>query len=197
MKGKIYKIICKVNKDFCYFGSTIKTLNRRWMIHKSIYKRWKEGKRNNISTHEFYDKYGIENFSIQLIEELIFDKEGDLKKREQYYIDNFNCVNKQAAYTGLTKTEYNVKYCKENKKKIAERMVKYRKDNKEEIAEQRAKYRKDNKEELAERMVKYRKDNKEELSKKITCECGSIVSKWNLAQHKKSNKHQAYLKSLI
>jgi hypothetical protein len=172
MKGIVYKIICKVNKDFCYFGSTIYTLNRRWSKHKSHYKEWKEGKRkSNISTYEFYDKYGIENFEIELIEELDFDKKDGIKAHEQYYIDNFNCVNKQAAYTGLTKTEYLAKYRKENKEEIAEKNAKYRKENKEEISKKR--------------------------SIKITCECGSIVSKMNSATHKKSNKHQSYLKSLI
>jgi hypothetical protein len=175
MKGKIYKIVCKVDENFCYFGSTIHTLNKRWSEHKSNYKLWKEWKRKNMSTHEFYDKYGIENFEIELIEELDFDNIEELKIHEQYYINNFDCVNIYIAYTGLTKTEYQAEYKAE-----------YRKDNKEKIAEQNAKYRKENKEKISKKR-----------SIKITCECGSIVSKRNSATHKKSNKHQAYLKSLI
>ena len=124
MKGIVYKIICKVDKDFCYYGSTKETLNVRWKYHKRDYKCWKEGKTRNISTHEYYDKYGIENFNIELIEELEFEKEGELEKREQYYIDTFDCVNIRNAY-------------QKNKEKLAERKAEYYQKNKEELNEKR------------------------------------------------------------
>ena len=36
--------------------------------------------------------------------------------------------------------------------------------------------------------------NKEKLLKKVTCECGSIVSKQNLKQHLRSQIHRTYLR---
>ena len=158
MKGIVYKIICKLDENFCYIGSTIQTLNVRWIWHKNDYKGSK-----NMSTHKYYDKYGIEKFEIELIEEGEFNNVQELKKREQFYIDTFNCVNIKAAYTGLTNVEYDAKYYEKNKEKKKE----------------------------------YYQKNKEKLKEKITCECGSIVSKSVLARHKKSQKHINYLNSLI
>lgn len=171
MKGIVYKIVCKVDSEFCYYGSTIQTLNVRWNSHKKDYKRWKEGKGDNISTHEYYNKYGIENFNIELVEELEFEKEGELEKREQYYIDTFDCVNIRNAFTGLTKVEYKAEYYQKNKEKLAERKAEWYQKNKEELNEKR--------------------------KEKVPCVCGSIVSKNNLARHNKSQKHQNYLNSLI
>jgi len=167
MKGIVYKIICNVDPKFCYYGSTKDTLNRRWNRHKSDYKSWKEGKTYNMSTYEYYDKYGIENFEIELVEEIEISDIEELKVREQYYIDTFDCCNIYAAYTGLTRVEYDSKRREENKKEIAEHKAEYYQKNKKEILEK--------------------------AKEKTTCECGSIVSKSVLARHKKTQKHQSYL----
>ena len=42
------------------------------------------------------------------------------------------------------------------------------------------------------RQKKYYDENKEKINKKITCECGSIVSKHHMARHLRSLKHIAY-----
>lgn len=47
----------------------------------------------------------------------------------------------------------------------------------------------------------YREENREILLKKmkvkVTCECGSIVCKYNLNEHKQSKKHQKYINRTI
>ena len=52
---------------------------------------------------------------------------------------------------------------------------------------------------LIEKQKKYYLDNQERLKgkgkEKITCECGTISPRWNLARHKKSKKHQKLLVS--
>ncbi len=37
----------------------------------------------------------------------------------------------------------------------------------------------------------------EDRTKKITCECGAIVSKWNIARHKKTLKHIKFTECVI
>jgi len=53
-----------------------------------------------------------------------------------------------------------------------------------------------NKEEFKEKQKIHYEKNKEEILEKIECECGSVVCRVNLTRHKKSQKHQDYLKSL-
>ena len=61
-----------------------------------------------------------------------------------------------------------------------------------------------NKEEFIEKVKKYNEKNREKIlenqrekgKEKVECPCGSVVSRSNLSKHKKSLKHQNYLKSL-
>ena len=77
----------------------------------------------------------------------------------------------------------------DNKDKINEYYKKYRDENKEKIK----KYRDDNKEKIKENAKKYYEENKEKISEKITCECGSIVRKSDIAKHQKTLKHISFL----
>ena len=60
-------------------------------------------------------------------------------------------------------------------------------------------YREDNKEKIAEKKKEYNQDNKvqiaEKRGQKITCECGSKVRKADIARHRKTIKHQEWLKN--
>ena len=180
MIGRIYKIMCKEDKDFIYIGSTILSLNKRWNKHKSDYKRWKEGKKkNNISTHEYYDKYNIENFSIELIKEYKVCDEKHLKVYEQLWINKSKCVN--------IINSFHITYLSQKE---------YREKNKEVISKKKKKYNEKNKEVISKKNKEYREKNKKVISKKkkvkITCKCGSIVRKDNLSIHKKTKKHIQY-----
>jgi len=55
--------------------------------------------------------------------------------------------------------------------------------------EYRIKYCEENKEKISEMGRQYRKKSKEKISEKMTCECGSIFRKYDLARHKKTKKH--------
>lgn len=113
-------------------------------------------------------------------------------------------------------TKYDKDYRENNKEKIAEKNKKYRENNKEKLTENKKeyyfynkekitekgkKYRENNKEKLAERHKKYRENNKEELNKKkreqgavkVNCECGCVVRRDNLTDHKKTKKHKIRL----
>ena len=81
--GLIYKITNNQN-DKVYIGKTIRSLKARWQEHKSDSK-------NSDKDYKLYramNKYGIENFNIEIIEDNI--PENELGIKEQEYIKKFN-----------------------------------------------------------------------------------------------------------
>ena len=62
-EGYIYKIINDVN-DKVYIGQTVRTIETRWIQHKSSTKT----KSDNLAIHNAMNKYGIENFDIYEID---------------------------------------------------------------------------------------------------------------------------------
>ena len=167
--GKIYKLVCnKTNK--CYVGSTITSLNERLRTHKKDYKRYKKG----LLTH-FVTSFEIienDNYEIILIENFYCNSKRELEEKERYYIENTDCINK------IIPTRTKREYYQENKEEIIEYQRKYREDNRELINEYHRKYYQEHKDELSKK-----------ASEKITCECGSIVSRQHLLRHYKTNKH--------
>jgi hypothetical protein len=93
--GCIYKIkpIGDYDDKDCYYGSTILTLSLRFINHITSYKRFKLGKTNKCSVFSLFDKYGVENCYIQLVEQVDFEIKQTLLDREIYYIKNNPCVN--------------------------------------------------------------------------------------------------------
>lgn len=86
LKG-IYKITNLINGDF-YIGSTIQGFQARFCKHKSQYKRFKLGKCKKIHPYLFhaFDKYSIENFTIEVIE--IIENQSLIRTKEEVYIKN-------------------------------------------------------------------------------------------------------------
>jgi len=62
--GRVYIIICNLNPKIFYIGSTFNILKQRFNKHKSHYK---EGKKCSI--YKYFDKYGVENFTMKLLKE--------------------------------------------------------------------------------------------------------------------------------
>ena len=122
--GHIYKI---TGGGLCYYGSTSKSIDERFKKHKNSYKRWLNGKYNNVTSFRIFEI--CDNYTIELVEELNNITKKDLLIRENNYINNNECVNMLRAYTGLTKKEYHKKYNIDNK----ERKKKYRDYNKAKI----------------------------------------------------------------
>lgn len=89
MKGKIYKIINKVNGKI-YVGQTIKSLKERFQKH--CQRTTKKDKYHlNMAIKKAIRKYGKDNFTIELIEEVKVDK---LDEREVYWISFYDSYNK-------------------------------------------------------------------------------------------------------
>jgi hypothetical protein len=94
--GKIYKIECPSGDEGdIYIGSTCKEdLSQRMIHHRCDFKRWKEGKRRNISSFQLFDKYGIDNCVIILIESFPCNCIDELYAKEAFHIKSMKCVNK-------------------------------------------------------------------------------------------------------
>lgn len=83
--GCIYKIINSVN-DKVYIGQTKRTLSARFREHC-----WNAMNSNyNYPLHNAIRKYGVENFSIELIEKC---DNKDLNEREKFWIQEYNSYN--------------------------------------------------------------------------------------------------------
>jgi hypothetical protein len=164
--GKIYKITNEDMPELVYYGSTICNLNKRLANHKYDIKR-----SNNTSKILF----NTENYKIDLVELYPCKNRKQLCEREGWYIRNNNCINKNIS--GRNVKEYHKDYQKEYYNLHKECKKKY--------------YKECNK--------KYYNLNKNKINKnkneKIKCKCGKIISKQNLATHKKTKKHLAYSSS--
>lgn len=97
--GKIYKIVPTNGDDICYIGSTTKQyLSQRMDSHRTKYKNWqKNNKIEKASSVELFEKYGVENCKIVLIENFPCNTKDELEKREGEYIKTLNCINKRGA----------------------------------------------------------------------------------------------------
>ena len=168
MIGIVYKI--EINNEI-YIGSTIDKLNKRQRNHNITLKE-------NIKKYKLYDecrKYNITKIICITLEKKEIENEEEIRLLEQEYIDKLQpTLNCNSAYTGLTQTEYNKNYKKNNIEKIRELKKKWRDNNKEYY-------------------IEYNKKHKESINvdrtKKIKCDvCDKFVSKRNISTHKKTKK---------
>ena len=130
-RGKIYKLIAKnytndsEDNNICYIGSTSKKyLCERLACHKTNYRNYYKGKINNSkysSSFELFNKFGIDNVKIILLEDYNCNSKYQLETKERYWIENNNnCVNK------FIPTRSKKEWLKDNK----DYFIKYYKDNK-------------------------------------------------------------------
>lgn len=188
-KSKIYKI-CDLNEEMIYIGSTVKKLYERLSQHKYNYKKYLEDKKIIPSTvFKIFEKYGLENCKIYLLEEFPCENKEQLLKKEGEYIKNINCVNKCIA--GRTEKEWK----EDNKEKIKILLKEYKKNNRKKINEYLNEYYHKNKEKINNRNKEYKKkyfeENKdilkEKRSQKIECDiCHNIMTKGSISRHKKN-----------
>lgn len=97
--GKIYKIepIIEHDENDIFIGSTTKQyLSQRMENHRSSYKSFKNQNKNKLdcSLYTIFDKYGVENCRITLIEKVNVQTKDELLAKENYYIQNNKCINK-------------------------------------------------------------------------------------------------------
>lgn len=103
--SKIYKLVCDTtNKQ--YIGSTIQTLPQRLSAHKYNYK-------NNLEKYSSTEIFKNNNYRIELLENYYCNTKEELLKRERYYIENNDCINKNIPICG--RNESQLRYSKKNK----------------------------------------------------------------------------------
>jgi len=147
-KGKIYMIepTCEYEEGDIYYGSTIRPLSERMNDHRKNI--------NPCKSKILFDKYGVENCRIVLVEEFPCDNREQLNRQEGEHQRENKCVNKHIA--GRTKIEY----YNENADKIKEQMKEYREANADKIREHKKDYREENADKIREHKKEYREANK-------------------------------------
>ena len=96
--GYIYKITNLVNNK-AYIGQTKQPVETRWDAH--IYSAFRENDDNRYYLHKAINKYGIENFTFEIIEEVPNTK---LDEREIYWIAKYHTYR----YDELGNQSYNL-----------------------------------------------------------------------------------------
>lgn len=81
--GYIYKIQNLIN-DSVYIGQTVKTVEKRFQQHRNNYDK---PYFSQLTLYKAFKKYGLENFSFEVIEETENEK---LDEREKYWIDYYD-----------------------------------------------------------------------------------------------------------
>jgi len=169
-QGKIYKLC---DNEKYYIGSTCKSLKQRLSTHKG----WKNKKMKCAC-----DNMNWDNVQIELLEECPVNNKEELLEKENYYIlahkKDTNCVNILRAIRPeymRTDNYYHTQYYKNNKDKCDEYTKKYRQTDAGKEARQRE-------------QSKY-KDKYTENNIVLNCPiCNSIVTKYKLNRHQKTNK---------
>jgi hypothetical protein len=164
--GKIYKIYSNIDDSICYIGSTCKEkLCQRMSQHRNDYIGWCQGKRNKISSYEIFEKFGIENCKIELIESYPCNSKDELNKKEGEFIKQFNCTNRKIE--GRTKKEWEITnkpiYYNNNKESIAQKVKEYYHANLDKKKEYARIYREQNKDKITQKRKENYKLKKENI----------------------------------
>lgn len=144
-KGKIYKI---VGGDECYVGSTTKSLAKRFSSHK---------KDKDTTAKLLFDKYGVENCQIELIELFPCETRIELNKQEGVWITQLKSVNRCIAGRTYKETQ-RANYLAH----IDERKA-YRDAHKEEKKEYHKAYREANRDKIVAYLREYNRKKREAL----------------------------------
>ena len=173
--GKIYKIEpLNGEEGDIFIGSTTKEyLSQRMNLHRKDYKRFKNGELYLTTSYNLFEKYGVDNCKIILLESVSSNSKDVLLSRKAHYIKILKCVNKiiplrtSKEYREENKEklkEYKKEYCETNKEKLKEYRTEYREINKEKLQEYKKEYCEANKDKIKEYKREYRKANRDKIN---------------------------------
>lgn len=99
-QGYIYKIRHIIEPEdvvLPYIGSTWTSLSNRFCQHKWLYKKWLESGGKECATYKLFTDYGIDSFEIIELERYDVEDKQQLRKWEQYWMNQIQCCNKVRA----------------------------------------------------------------------------------------------------
>ena len=164
-KSKIYKI-SDINNEMVYIGSTAqKYLCSRMACHRCNFVK----NRKQCSSFLIFEKYGMDNCKIELLEVFPCKTKDELLIREGFYIQSMECINKCIA--GRTKAEYRAThkdqikiyydtYYQKNRQVVLDKCKKYNLAHAEDITNYNIEYRATHKDKIK----TYRDDHKVKMS---------------------------------
>ena len=179
-KTCIYKLVHfdDLNDENIYIGHTVNMVQRRHR-HKNACNNPKDHE-HNLPKYQFIrENGGWDNWEMILVEKYPCNSIDEAVARERYWKEQFK-ARLNTRVPGRTCAEW------------------YQ-DNKERLKKKQKDYHYQNKEYRNENSIRKYHENKEEIKKyvreKITCECGSVICRDSMSKHRKSNKHQEWLKN--
>jgi len=189
MIGYIYRLTSE-HCDKVYIGST-EDMERRFSVHKSNYKRWKNGSEDYCSSFILFE---LGSVTMGVIEEFEFENRSERYLKERHYIENNECVNKNIP--GRNKKEWLAANKEQIKVYQAAYHSAYYAANTAQISIQKAAYYAANKEQLKIKMAAYQAANKEQLKIKMAAHYAANKEqlKIKMAAHYAENKEQLKIK---
>ena len=172
-KGKIYKITNDFN-DEIYIGSTCDSLVKRYSKHKSDSQKEKSV---NISLYKLINEIGFNRFRIELICDYPCEDKYQLLQKESEYIREIGTLN--MIIPNRTVQENKKEYYMKNKTDINIKHRAHYAQNSEYFKNQKKEYRA----KMTEEQKQAIKDRKRE---KISCECGCMITRSDIAKIKDS-----------
>ena len=148
--GKIYKLV-NDELNLTYYGSTCNELRKRLYGHKS------GAKNKECTSHKLFES-GI--CKIYLVEKVSCEDKMELTKRERFYIENNECVNKYIP------RRTDKEYLQDNKEKISQKKKLYNEKNREKLLQKAKDYKEYNKEKISQKQKEYYENNKQIISQK-------------------------------
>ena len=184
-KTIIYKIVCDdLSVKDCYVGHTTDMSKRKWG-HKSVC----NNEKNKGHNHKIYkiirENGGWDNWNMLLVEKFPCKDKYDACKREREVYEELDAkMNMLIPYRTQEEIkqyhkQYDQEYYQTNKEYKKQKFKEYNQLNKQKISAYKKKYREANQQKISER-------NKEKIECLI---CGSIVRRSDIAQHKRTAKH--------
>ena len=202
-KTIIYKLVCKdLSVKNLYVGHTT-----NWKQRKTSHKCncTKEGNKDyHLKVYKtMRDNGGWDNWEMIEIEKYPCNDEREARARERFQYEQLY-ANMNSQVPNRTDAEYKEYYKDIRKEKMSTPEMKekkskynkeYRKNNFEKLKQNNKEWREDNKEVVSKKAKERYEKNKEKRKQKITCSCGSIISRDYKAGHERSIKHQQYIET--
>ena len=160
----VYEIVNTITGDF-YIGSSV-DLDRRKKQHFRE-STWR--KNPNKPLYKDMKQYSQNSFLFKPI--WLCDPE-ELKKYEQIAIEKYNPkYNVCAAYTGMSKEEYDKQYRKENADSIKQQRKQYRKEHADSIKQYNKQYNKEHSDSIKQYNKQYNKEHSDSIKQYNNQQC--------------------------